>query len=699
LLFCTDASEFCTELGSDLFNLLPFVNDADEAEKYLSAVNSTVAAAELEYLTVQTNPDLDERYIFGGSGTVQKIVASALLSQPANKEQYFNVDLNNVTAALIPGSDNSISFLVSCGGWGDVADVDNLYLGQFFDATNNQSDQCVHMKADYSTTYDTDVLMYQTSNCEVSYPPLCMRKKSGNDISITGPEFSEVKHRKIKTKNSKEKLLRWKQKRNKRRKMTGFSNRIGQNVQKNKYTKETVKERWSADKNVAVEYAGEGRQFQGEGTPVEMCIPVAILLTGACVLFPALCYQQPTLSDPAPPEVIQPTPTPTQVQQLTIETLSPIQDFPTFEDVYQKAYNSPAEREFRQGVFLSNLNTVNTHNLLYIAGQTSYFVAINSFSDLTFNEFVASFTGVGLFKPLANLTNPVPAQFQTRGSLPTNPQPPLSVDFSQSVCKSRIRQQICNSCSAQSAISSVEYCLCLAGENNLKPRSIQQISECTDALGLDEGSQLERVNQHCLTGFPDVHMSYIVGTLNGRVETEELLPEFEENFGCVNEIQEPTTARVVDYISDYFTTEDYLVDSLTFGPTSTNIAVTPMLQLYGGGIYYNPEECDDYTEEIVPQECQEIRGGKAGYTCLNVNGVNCADLMPYHCDLLFKQKSNVYSHSITAVGYGQDTDGTQFWRLKNSWGEEWGEGGFIRFAKGLGHCNIGTFFALPQCSL
>ena len=70
-------------------------------------------------------------------------------------------------------------------------------------------------------------------------------------------------------------------------------------------------------------------------------------------------------------------------------------------------------------------------------------------------------------------------------------------------------------------------------------------------------------------------------------------------------------ARVFDYVSDYFTTEDYLIDSLSqIGPTATNIAVTPKIQFYGGDVYYNREECSDYIEEDIPLQCRETRAGR-----------------------------------------------------------------------------------------
>ena len=85
-----------------------------------------------------------------------------------------------------------------------------------------------------------------------------------------------------------------------------------------------------------------------------------------------------------------------------------------------------------------------------------------------------------------------------------------------------------------------------------------------------------------------------------------------------------------------------------------------------------------------------------------VGETNCAELLPDHCDIHFNAaalaQENKYSHTVTAVAYGEDSEtGNQFWKLQNSWGEGWGEAGYMKVARGLGHCALGTQYAVPQC--
>jgi len=83
-----------------------------------------------------------------------------------------------------------------------------------------------------------------------------------------------------------------------------------------------------------------------------------------------------------------------------------------------------------------------------------------------------------------------------------------------------------------------------------------------------------------------------------------------------------------------------------------------------------------------------------GAVATAVHAENSATFMSYSSGVMddcADMSTNKVDHAVLAVGYGTSDDGVDYWLVKNSWGSDWGEDGYIRIKRGSSCNGIATY--------
>ncbi|TYZ62809.1 hypothetical protein PybrP1_004265, partial [[Pythium] brassicae (nom. inval.)] len=220
------------------------------------------------------------------------------------------------------------------------------------------------------------------------------------------------------------------------------------------------------------------------------------------------------------------------------------------------------------------------------------------------------------------------------------------VDWQEKGCVTPVKDQMqCGACWAFSAAAAMESGLCVrTGGARLPNLSDQQLISC-DNQGQSEG---------CGGGYSSYTMDWIAQSRKGRMCTLESYP-FASSDGNVPSCRHGSCTEVDIGVTGFDAIRkdpSKLEDAVRARPVSVFLySGSNAFQFYKGGI---------------------LTGGS--------------------CD-------KTGAHSALAVGFGEE-NGLPYWRVKNQWGVNWGEGGYVRIQRRFsgddeGACGVELYASFP----
>ncbi|ALC40963.1 maker29 [Drosophila busckii] len=276
----------------------------------------------------------------------------------------------------------------------------------------------------------------------------------------------------------------------------------------------------------------------------------------------------------------------------------------SFKANFTRVYKSVEEELKRKLIFDANQLLIRVHNRRFKAGQETYELGVNQYSDLSFEEFadllLTKFAARSSIENAHAVFEPAPVAV---GNAPS------SLDWRSRGAVTGVKNQgQCGSCWAFSAAGALE------GQHFLKTGKLISLSEqnLVDCTG---GAPYR--NLGCSGGWPDKALKYVQD--NKGINAHSTYPYDEKKKECrYNKNAVAATVRSVGYVAK--NEEALRVAVAEKGPISVCITVTKNFQSYKSGVF-NDSSC----------------------------------------------RGKQINHAVVVVGYGRDGN-SDYWLVKNSWG-------------------------------
>ncbi|XP_044955112.1 ervatamin-C-like [Hordeum vulgare subsp. vulgare] len=274
-------------------------------------------------------------------------------------------------------------------------------------------------------------------------------------------------------------------------------------------------------------------------------------------------------------------------------------------------------------VFKENARMIHKFN----QGDTPYKLSLNLFADMTDEEVHRAYGHCSNIKSDGRKHRRRHGPFR-RDALVSRKGLPASVDWRRgpsAVTSVKLQGTYCGSCWAFAATAAVEG-INFIRTRNLTSLSAQQLVDC------DKG------NGGCNGGFAKLGFKYIMQS--GGIETEAKYPYVgHENGHC--SVPKPNR---------------------------------------------NPVVTIDGYKQVVPNEVVALEQAVATQPVVVGVDSNSTALLRYGRGVFVGPCGTNLDHEMTVVGYGTSHEyknPVRYWIVKNSWGTDWGENGYIRIARRL----------------
>ncbi|XP_003743816.1 mexicain [Galendromus occidentalis] len=295
-----------------------------------------------------------------------------------------------------------------------------------------------------------------------------------------------------------------------------------------------------------------------------------------------------------------------------------------FKAQHDKTYEAH-EEDLRLSNFLQATVEIEEHNARYHAGEVSYMLGHNAYSDLSASEFKSKMLGKKRMSMEGRNFTEVPA-----ASMPSIPR---SVDWrDKGIVTTPKNQESCGSCYSFGVLGVVESAIAQS-TGRIVDLAEQQIVDCSY-------NYQGEMNSGCNGGHEVVVMDFV-------------------------------SQRGVVLENSY---------SYRSGQSNHHYSCQKSTGTYGRNLKYR---------EVKPNDEQKLAEAIAQYGTLvmSISGEN-RDFQMYRGGIYDNPNcSKQVDHVISVVGYGSE-NGKDFWIVKNSWGTTWGENGFGRVRRGVNMCGV-----------